>query len=122
MPSYHYTNKYYYYYDATLTQSLLDKYVSTIDPASGNATTFVYLDNAGTMSHFTGSQHTPNPEVHSGDANEPTPSTETSNYENFIAAVNVDFATAWSALCTAPPPVLRTPAARWPVCRTQGWR
>ena len=61
--TYKYTVTDYYYYDATLTQTLLNDYVSTINPANSNATTFTYLNNAGTMSAFTGSRHTPNPEV-----------------------------------------------------------
>ena len=92
-----YTDKDYYYYDETLTQTLLNQYVSTINPANSNGTHFVYLNNAGTMSAFTGSRHTPNPEVYSGESEEERPSTTTSNYENFTAAVNVNFAEAWSA-------------------------
>ena len=97
MTTYHYTEQTYYYYDATLTQTLLDQYVSTINPANSNGTHFVYLWNQGTMSAFTGSRHTPNPEVYSGEAESATPSTQTSNYVTFTAAVNVDFAAAWSA-------------------------
>ena len=59
--TYKYTVTDYYYYDATLTQGLLNDYVSTINPANSNSTTFTYLNNAGTMSRFTGSRHTPNP-------------------------------------------------------------
>ena len=68
--TYHYTDKYYYYYDETLTQTLLNQYVSTINPANSNGTHFVYLNNQGTMSRFTGSRHEPNPEVYSDEADE----------------------------------------------------
>ena len=95
--SYHYTHKTHYYYDATLTQGLLNDYVSTINPANSNATTFTYLSNQGTMSRFTGSRHTPNPDVTSGESEEPTSSTTTYSYVTFTEAVNVDFAAAWSA-------------------------
>ena len=45
MATYKYTDKDYYYYDETLTQTLLNQYVSSINPANSSGTHFVYLKN-----------------------------------------------------------------------------
>ena len=99
MATYHYTVTDHYYYDATLTQGLLNDYVSTINPANSSATTFTYLNNAGMMSSFTGSRHTPNPDIqsHEYEGSSSTPSSQNYYYENFTDAVNVNFDQAWSA-------------------------
>ena len=99
--SYNYTHKTYYYYDATLTQSLLNKYINTLSSSSATKTDMTYLWNIGTMSRFTGSRHTPNPDITSGESEDPTPSTVTSNIVNFTDAVNVNFDQARSAAVAA---------------------
>jgi len=63
MATHHYTDKTYYYYDATLTQDLLTKYINTLSSSTATKTDMTYLGNIATMSHFTGSRHEPNPEV-----------------------------------------------------------
>jgi hypothetical protein len=97
----HYTDKTYYEYDQTLTQSLLTKYINTLSSSTATKTDQTYLWNAGTMSHFTGSRHTPNPEIYSGESEEPRPSTVTHYYVNFTEAVNVNFDEARSAASAA---------------------
>lgn len=87
--------------DQTLTQSLLTKYINTLSSSTATKTDQTYQWNAGTMSHFTGSRHTPNPEVYSGEAEEPRPSTVTHYYVNFTEAVNVNFDQARSAASAA---------------------
>ena len=99
--SYHYTHTTYSYYDETLTQTLLNQYINTLSSTSSIKTDQTYLWDIATMSAFTGSRHDPNPEVTSGESDEPRPSTVTSNIVNFTAAVNVDFDQARSAAIAA---------------------
>ncbi|MBO4491604.1 MAG: hypothetical protein J5944_09620, partial [Lentisphaeria bacterium] len=93
--TYHYTHDSYWYYDETLTQSLLNQYVSTI--VNSSATHQVWLNNRGTMSAWTGSKMSPAHSQYEYEDSVSHPSTRDDLYENFTAAVNVDFAAAWSA-------------------------
>ena len=99
--SHHYTDKTYYEYDATLTQDLLNKYINTLSSSTATKTDMTYLWSIGNMSRFTGSRHTPNPDISSGESEEPRPSTVTHNYVNFINAAGVNFDQARSAASAA---------------------
>ena len=101
MTTHHYTDKTYYYYDATLTQSLLTKYINTLSSSSATKTDMTYLWSIGNMSRFTGSRHEPNPDISSGESEEPRPSTVTHDYVNFINATGVNFDQARSAAIAA---------------------
>ena len=101
MATHHYTDKTYYEYDATLTQDLLTKYINTLSSSSATKTDMTYLWSIGNMSRFTGSRHEPNPEVTSGESEEPRPSTVTHDYVNFVNATGVDFDQARSAAVAA---------------------
>ena len=101
MATHHYTDKTYYEYDATLKQDLLTKYINTLSSSSATKTDMTYLWSIGNMSRFTGSRHEPNPEVTSGESEEPRPSTVTHDYVNFVNATGVDFDQARSAAVAA---------------------
>ena len=89
--AFHYTEKTYYYYDATLTQDLLTKYINTLSASNATKTDTTYLSNIATMSRFTGPHHEPSPEITSGESEEWHPSTEEHDYVNFISATGVNF-------------------------------
>ena len=97
MGTHHYTSKCTYHYDATLTQSLLTQYINTLSSSTAIKTNPTYLGNIATMSRFTGSRHEPNPEVTSGESEEPHPSISENDYVNFINANGVNFDQARSA-------------------------
>ena len=101
MATNHYTDKTYYEYDATLTQDLLTKYINTLSSSTAIKTDQTYLGDMVNMSHFTGSRHQPNPEISSGESEEPHPSTVTHDYRNFVSATGVNFDQARSAAVAA---------------------
>ncbi|MBR0458543.1 MAG: hypothetical protein IJJ26_04860, partial [Victivallales bacterium] len=104
MPTYHFTETSNFIYDATLTQGLLNNVLSDMRHSSGYDTVQYSLPYAaGTLSHFTGSRHTPNPEVYSGEyeGNEPHPSIVYNYYQNFTMATGVNFAEVRSAAAAA---------------------
>ena len=103
MTTHHYTEKTYYYYDATLTQGLLTKYINTLSSSTATKTDLTYLPwgGIGNMSRFTGSRHEPNPDISSGESEEPHPSTVEHDYMNFINATGVNFDQARSAAIAA---------------------
>ncbi|MBR6470446.1 MAG: hypothetical protein IKS83_01485, partial [Victivallales bacterium] len=99
--SYHYTSKCTYYYDATLTQDLLTKYINTLSSSTATKTDTTYLGNIATMSRFTGSRHEPNPDITSGESEEQQPSIVEHDYVNFVNATGVNFDQARSAAVAA---------------------
>ena len=101
MATHHYTDKTYYEYDATLTQTLLTQYINTLSSSSATKTDMTYLRDMVNMSRFTGSRHEPNPDISSGESEEPRPSTVTHDYRNFIGAAGVNFDQARSAASAA---------------------
>ena len=99
MPHYTYTETSNFIYDATMTQNLLQNHLDDMlfyaNNSSGYDTHQYSLPwAAGTLSHFTGSQHTPNPEIYSGegDGEEVHPSIRYDLYQNFTMATGVNFA------------------------------
>ena len=99
--AHHYTDKTYYEYDQTLTQTLLTQYINTLSSTSSIKTDQTYLGDMVNMSRFTGSRHEPNPDISSGESEEPRPSTVTHDYRNFISAAGVNFDQARSAAIAA---------------------
>ena len=99
--AHHYTDKTYYEYDQTLTQDLLTKYINTLSSSTATKTDQTYLGDMVNMSRFTGSRHEPNPDISSGESEEPRPSTVTHDYVNFIGAAGVNFDQARSAAVAA---------------------
>ena len=101
MATHHYTDKTYYEYDQTLTQTLLTQYINTLSSSTAIKTDQTDLGDMVNMSRFTGSRHEPNPDISSGESEEERPSTVTSNIVNFINATGVNFDQARSAASAA---------------------